>query len=223
MRRTCSHFWLYALCLLGQRSGWLSSLRFIPMARIAGWLCNKKSLGEHIVVWNCCHTLSLGGCIINNCLNHLHRASWIIILLLLLLLFCTGVDGSDLSELELAVSSCLRNNLGMMYLSDLVNHRQLQLSSFLHDAVVNKKFFRARPHLFELQQLFSAGKEEEDDSSDCLVILRNFSAQRSRKRCREGRGRNKDTREGNTQSNESRHVTSTSGKPKHASSKQTIE
>ena len=94
--------------------------------------------------------------------------------------------------MEEAITECLRKNLGIMYLSDLCKNRQLQLLSF----VINKKFIKARTQLFEIRELFST---EEEDLSNCLVILRNYSDQRCRKRWRERRGGGKRKSEGETQ------------------------
>ena len=99
-------------------------------------------------------------------------------------MFCAGDDDS-LSEVEEAITECLRKNLGIMYLSDLCKNRQLQLLSFVHNIVINKKFIKARTQLFEIRELFTT---EEEDLSNCLVILRNYSDQRCRKRWRERRG-----------------------------------
>ena len=114
-----------------------------------------------------------------------YNNSFTILLTVLLVFFWAG-NGGKLNEMEMAITECLRKNLGIMYLNDLCKNRQLQLLSFLHNIVLNKKFIKERPHLFEIRELFCT--EEEEDLSNCLVILRNFSDQRSRKRWRERRG-----------------------------------
>ena len=106
----------------------------------------------------------------------------------MLLLLCAGDDG-NLSEVEVAVIECSRKNLGMMYLSDLYKDLQLQILSFVHDIVINKKFIEAWTHLFKIRELFPTG----EDVSNCLVILRNFSDQRSRNRWRERKNRRGDS------------------------------
>ena len=109
-------------------------------------------------------------------------------LLLVLLLFLAG-DAGNPSEVEVTISECLKSNLGVMYLSDLCNNHQLQLLSIVHNVTINKNFFRARMHLFEMKELFPT--DDDEDLSNCLVILRNFPDPRSRKIWMERRDRGK--------------------------------